>query len=514
VEEYIIDPALTEESPIGEKMLQRKLLIIQVLVFVIPFLIFSFIINEGRLLMTVPQLIMYVINLFLILTAFIILRQIFDRFQHIAVTLEKVDAGEISALPYRKDLDELRGVTVAFNNVMGKFEKTVEELRVCRLTIEKDAMERLSIQEALRESESRLKSLLASTEDIIVMQDLDGKILYYNAPPRYGIAEKDVIGKTPYDVFDAGRAQWFMEHIRRVTTTLKSEPSETKIVRQGKSYWLLLLTSPVVNDMTHQVTAVTTIARNITDRKQMEEKINNTRRLESLGILAGGIAHDFNNLLTAILGYIGLAMMNLTPGESVHDKLQSAESASLRAKDLTQRLIALSPGAILIKEELSLADLMKKRSGIVLSGSTMKSDVNITDDLWPVSADKEQIGQVLDNLLMNAIEASSHGDTVTLHAANTISTIEDGLPIDPGRYVRMSVEDNGRGIPQDNLSRVFDPYFTTKELGATKGMGLGLAVCHSIIRRHNGCITVDSAEGHGTTFSIYMPALEASSATE
>ncbi len=499
---------LINRSGTEEQKLKYKLLIIQVLVFVIPFLVFSFILYQSQLSLEISQMAMYAINLVLVLAGFIILRQIFDTFHHIAETIKKAEAGDIADLSIHKDVAELRDITTSFNNLMEKFEKTAETLRVCRLSLERESTDREKAEQALIESEARMKSLLASTEDMIFMQDRNGKILYYNAPPQYGLKEEDVVDKTPYNVFDSETAGRFMEHLCRVVNTCKSVTSEEKIVWQDKTMWFLLLTSPVTDDATGDVTAVTTISRNITERKRMEEEMIKYRKLESVGILAGGIAHDFNNLLTAILGYIDLAKMRLKPGEAAYEKLLSAEKASRQAKSLTNSFITFSPGGKPIKQKMVISGQIEDMVDLALSGSEIKKAMTIAEDLWPADVDEGQIGQVIHNLTVNAKEASSPGDTITINAENIITASSDGLPVAPGKYIRLSIRDHGNGIPKENLSRIFDPYFTTKEMGARKGMGLGLSVCHSIIEKHDGCITVESEEGKGTTFRVYLPASE------
>jgi len=503
-----MNPLFLKRSGIEEQILQYKLLIIQVLIFVIPFLVFSFILYQSNLSLEISQMLMYAINLVLVLAGFIILRQIFDTFHRIAVTIKKVEVGEISDLTIHKDVAELRDITTSFNNLMEKFEKTAATLQVCRLSLERESTDREKAEQALRESEARLKSILTSTEDMIFMQDRNGKILYYNAPSRYGLKEEDVIEKTLDDIVDSDTASRLMEHLCRVVNTCESVTSEERIVWQGKTLWFLLLTSPVTDDATGEVTAVTTISRNITERKRMEEEMVKFRKLESVGILAGGIAHDFNNLLTAILGYIDLAKMRLKPGEAAYEKLLSAEKASRQAKSLTNSLITFSPGGKPIKQKMTITGLIEDMVHLAMSGSKTKSDMTIVEDLWPVDVDEGQIGQVIHNLTVNAKEASLSGDIIMIHAENIVTKPEDGLPVVPGKYIRLSIRDHGSGIPKENLSKIFDPYFTTKEMGARKGMGLGLSVCHSIIQKHDGCIAVESEEGKGTVFYVCLPASE------
>jgi two-component system cell cycle sensor histidine kinase/response regulator CckA len=504
----VMSQSLFKKSGIEEQKLRHKLLIIVVLIFILPFLVLSLILYQSNFAMEISHLTMYAINLVLVLAGFIILRQIFDIFHRMAMTFKKAEAGEKVAITIHEDVTELRDIATSFNNLMEKFENTAESLRVTRLNLESESTERAKAELALRESEARLKSLLASTEDIIIMQDHFGRILYYNAPIRYGLTEEEVVGKTLYDLFDSDIASRLMERIHQVMITLKSVTSEEQIVWKGETEWHLFLISPVIDDVTGQVSAVTIIARNITDRKSMEEEMLKVQKLESIGILAGGIAHDFNNLLTAILGYIDLAKMYLKPGDAAYEKLVSAEKASHRAKDLTQRLITFSRGGMPVKRTMTVTNLIKDTVHLALSDSEISCDLAISQDLCSVEVDEGQIRQVLQNLTVNAKEATPSGGTITIKAENITIAPEDGLPVSAGKYIRVSIQDRGSGIPKENLSKIFDPYFTTKEMGAQKGMGLGLSVCYSIIQRHGGCITVDSEEGKGTVFNVYLPVSE------
>ncbi len=236
------------------------------------------------------------------------------------------------------------------------------------------------------------------------------------------------------------------------------------------------------------------------EKQRIEEELFRTRHLESLGILAGGIAHDFNNLLTAILGNTSLAKMLTDRGNKVHARLEEVEKASIRARDLTQQLLTFSKGGAPIKKVTSIADVICDSTRFAMRGSKSRYRFNIMDGLWPVEVDEGQISQVISNITINADQAMPEGGEVTVTVENLTLGRDQIVPLQPGRYIRISIADSGSGIAEEHLSKIFTPYFTTKP----KGSGLGLATSYSIINKHGGAIKVESAEGAGTTFRIYL----------
>lgn len=246
------------------------------------------------------------------------------------------------------------------------------------------------------------------------------------------------------------------------------------------------------------------IIRDITKKKLEMEEMEKARRLESLGVLAGGIAHDFNNILTAIAGNIGLGKIGLNEDSKNFAFLQDAEKAIFRARDLTQQMLTFSKGGLPIKENCSIKEFIQESVNFVCHGSTISCDFNINDDLWAVVADKGQLNQVFNNLIINSQEAMPHGGKVEVKADNIIVFLNEHLPLAPGKYVKIVIKDQGIGIPKKILSKIFDPYFTTKQ----RGSGLGLASVYNIIKNHEGWIDVDSIPEIGTTFTIYLPAAE------
>ena len=251
--------------------------------------------------------------------------------------------------------------------------------------------------------------------------------------------------------------------------------------------------------------------RDITERKMaeerkiarlIEEERVKTQRLESLGVLAGGIAHDFNNILTVLMGNISFALQFLNPSDKLYNNLTEAEKAVFLAQDLTMQLLTFSKGGAPVKTILPIAAVIREAAEFALRGSNVRCDFVIPEGLKPVEADEGQIRQVIHNLVINSLQAMPNGGSISIRCANTTIGQEDSLSLKEGSYVRVSVEDKGIGIPEEHLSMIFDPFFTTKQ----KGSGLGLATSYSIIKKHDGLITVNSALGRGTTFDIYLPA--------
>lgn len=232
--------------------------------------------------------------------------------------------------------------------------------------------------------------------------------------------------------------------------------------------------------------------------------------MDSIGLLAGGIAHNFNNILTAIAGNLSLAKMYAKPGQEVFDILSEAEKATLRAKNLVYQLLTFSKGGLPIKKPVSLAKLAQDAADFALSGSDIKLDLSVQDDLWMVNADEIQISQVITNLAENARQAMNKGGSIEITMQNVLIDQISALPLKQGGYVKIAVADQGTGISEDQIRKVFDPFFTTKK----EGTGLGLAASYSIIKKHDGHITVQSTPGSGTVFEVYLPAHQDKKADE
>ena len=268
------------------------------------------------------------------------------------------------------------------------------------------------------------------------------------------------------------------------------------LVARGGNERIVAVTASAIRDPLSRVIGTVFVFKDVTDWIRMERELLRAQKLESIGILAGGIAHDFNNILTGVLGNVSLARALSGPSDSIQDRLVEAEKALVRARDLTMQLLTFARGGMPVKKTASIRELIVDSASFVLRGSRAQCEFQIPDDLWPVEVDPGQICQVIQNLVLNADQAMPGGGTIAVWAAND----DDGEG--GAGAVRLSVRDQGIGIPEEHLERIFDPYFTTKP----GGTGLGLATSYSIVRNHGGTLTVESRQGAGATFHVLLPA--------
>ncbi len=279
-------------------------------------------------------------------------------------------------------------------------------------------------------------------------------------------------------------------------------PRHTRMVgRNGRMRLVEGRLIPVSDSSSKRVGAVL-VLRDITESQHIEEQLQRAAKMESVGILAGGIAHDFNNILTAILSNLTLLELDLRDTPAVTPMLKEAILATKRAGELTQQLLTFSKGGDPVRTAVQLDDVLKEAALFSSRGSNVKVEFDMPSDLWPADVDKAQIGQVIQNLVINANQAMPSGGTIRIVASNRHVDPGAHSVLAEGDFVCISVADTGAGIAPENIERIFDPYFTTK----VQGNGLGLATVFSIIRRHQGHIEVSSTQGQGTTFAFWLPA--------
>ncbi|RMG46508.1 MAG: PAS domain S-box protein [Acidobacteria bacterium] len=372
-----------------------------------------------------------------------------------------------------------------------------------------ETAERRRAEAALRESEERYRDLVEGVDAIVwecdpetmrftFVSERARDILGY--PVERWLTEKDfwIRHVHPDDrdaVIDA-----FLAAARQGQ---HHEIEYRAMAADGRIVWLRNIVRVVRADR-GTIRQIRGLMIDITEHKRMEEELLKAQKLESLSILAGGIAHDFNNLLMGILGNLSLARLSVSPGDKLNERLEAAEKATLRARDLTQQLLTFAKGGAPIKETASIEHLIADTAEFALRGSNVRCDMKLPEDLWPVEVDEGQMSQVIQNLIINADQAMPQGGVLRIEAENVTVSSGGDLPLPPGKYVKVSFTDQGVGIPEEHLSKVFDPFFTTKQ----KGSGLGLATAYSVIKRHGGHITVKSTLGRGTTFTLYLPASE------
>lgn len=294
---------------------------------------------------------------------------------------------------------------------------------------------------------------------------------------------------------------------------------ETEIIlnKDGQEYYYHVQITPLLKKGPHPFGYLVVI-RDLTEKKRIEllqrkieDEIVKNQKLESLGLLAGGIAHDFNNALAVILSNVQVIKLSLLKGKDVTKHLDTTEATILKAAALTKQLMTFTKGGLPVRKIATLPKLIQDTVNFALLGSNVKAEYFFDPEIWPANIDEAQIGQVINNLTINAIQAMPEGGTLKIYLENLSFSDPIAAPISKGNYLKITIEDQGIGILPENLPRIFDPYFTTK----TTGTGLGLTTSFTIIKRHDGYLTVDSTPGVGTVFKIYLPALaEAAVAVE
>ncbi len=381
--------------------------------------------------------------------------------------------------------------------------------------IARDITERKKADLALSAEKDRLAITLKSIGDAVISTDPEGRIILFNemAEQLTGWHHADAIGRQITDVTVLVNELTGQPEENPVSRILKSEAKSLKdsglcLISRDGSRFIVADSAAEVTDSDGNRIGTVLVLRDITDRRKIQAERLKNQKIESLGILAGGIAHDFNNFLTAILGNISLTRLSLEKHQTDRMELllREAESATLKARELTRQLLTFSKGGTPVKQTASITDLLKDTAAFILRGTGCLLETDIDPALSPAEVDEGQISQVVNNLILNAVQAMPGGGTVTLKADTILMDSESAriLSISPGRYIRIQIADQGTGISPEHLSNIFDPYFTTKKMGS----GLGLATSYSIIKKHDGAISVTSEPGAGTEFTVYLPASE------
>lgn len=374
------------------------------------------------------------------------------------------------------------------------------ELQQLNQQLEDKVIERT---QKLKASEQNFRALAENSSDGILIAKNPDTYIYanYRMSIITGYSEAELMSMTCKDIIIPADAEKISVKCRKRMNSGKpfSEQFETCILSKDKREVPVEITTS--GTVWEGEPAIMIFFRDVTERKKKVEDIIRKDKLDSVGVLAGGIAHDFNNLLTGILGNISMVLLETANNIKHHSLLVDAEKAALRARDLTWQLLTFSKGGAPLKETSSLNEIINESAMFAVRGSKVTCDIIIPDDIGLVDVDKGQFSQVIHNLVINAKQAMENGGTIVISAENTEVSSSDNLPLNAGKYVKISVKDTGIGIPMDIQSKIFDPYFTTKEGGS----GLGLASVYSIVKNHDGYITVESKSGGGTIFYIYLP---------
>lgn len=392
----------------------------------------------------------------------------------------------VTARPFRNEDGAVIGIVESFQDITGL------KLAEAALAAEKE----------------RLLVTLKSIADGVIAVDMQGRVLLINDTARTltGWRQESAIGLELtailhlLDVRDRRQAIDPLAPNPPAPTGEESGGQAICVARDGWERPVSFSVSPI-HDRRHEVIGFVLVFQDVTEKLKVATEVARMQKLESVGLLAGGVAHDFNNILTAIMNNLTLARL-MDSREKLLEKIDSTEAAVLKAKELTGQLLTFARGGAPVKTVLSLGHLVRDCVEFNLRGSNVGSDIAIDEGLRAVAVDATQMHQVISNLVINAAQAMPAGGVISIALGNCTIGQDDSERVRAGCYVKLSVRDQGQGISEERIDKIFDPYFTTKR----EGSGLGLATVNSIIAKHDGYIFVESGVGWGTEFTIYLPA--------
>ncbi|MFW6147175.1 MAG: response regulator [Thermodesulfobacteriota bacterium] len=379
--------------------------------------------------------------------------------------------------------------------------------------VARDISFRIEAEEALKQSESKYRELVQNANSIILRRDPHGCITFFNeyAQKFFGYTETEIIGKNQIGTIVPDKDSKGQD-LTALVRDIGEHPEqymthENENMRRSGERVHVAWTNKAIRDDQGNIVEILCIGNDITERKRLEEELQQAQKMEAIGTLAGGIAHDFNNLLMGIQGYASLTLMDIDSSHPHYERLKGIERMVQSGADLTKQLLGFAKGGKYQVRTTNLNALIQKSSEMF--GRTKKEIIIHTkfkDDIWPVEVDQGQIQQVMINLYVNAWQAMPGGGDLHIETDHAVLTEPDlkAYQLDPGNYVKIAVTDTGCGMDEATQQRIFDPFFTTKEMG--RGTGLGLATVYGIIKNHDGFITVNSSKGKGSTFTICLPA--------
>ncbi len=388
---------------------------------------------------------------------------------------------------------------------ISKFEAGGEKVLTVRL---RDVSEKQLAERGMRE----LAAIVRWSDDAIVGENLEGVITSWNggAEKIYGYSAEEVIGKHASLLLPPERHDEVAQNISRAHAGEGFRMDTTRLAKDGRLIDVSLTVSPI-RDSKGEVAGMSTSARDISERKKLEEQLRQSQKMEAIGRLAGGIAHDFNNLLSIIVGYTYVLQTSLPEDDTLRGSAQQVMHAAEKASALTRQLLAFSRRQVMQTEVIDVNDILSSMEKLLprLIGEDVDLRVVRAPDVPHVKADPSQIEQVLMNLVVNARDAMPNGGKLTIETADVyfdpLEAAHHGVK--PGRYLLLAVSDTGMGMDAQTRSQIFEPFFTTKEPG--RGTGLGLATVYGIVSQSNGYIWVYSEPGQGSTFKIYLPSTAA-----
>ena len=407
---------------------------------------------------------------------------------------------------YRRELESL-------------VDERTADLKTANQKLLQEIEQRKNTEEALRKSEGRYRTILEDIEEGYFECDLKGRLTFFNDPlcRMMGFSRAELLGMDGRHFMSETSARKITDRFQRITSegdVVKT--TELEIFRRDQAHRNIEISASLICNRHRKPAGFRGLISDVTERLQaererrrMELKFQQVQRLEGLGTLAGGVAHDFNNLLMGIQGNVSVLLLDSLPESELHENLQSIQQCVESGAKLTQQLLGFARGGKYVVEPTDLNGIVRSTSE--LFGRTRKEIIifeNYEDEIWAVNVDQKQIEQVLLNIYINAWQAMPNGGELYLRTENVILDDQRGKLFHtlPGKYVKISIKDNGEGMDEATMQRIFEPFFTTKAIGT--GTGLGLASAFGIIKNHNGYIDVHSRPGNGAVFTIFLPATE------
>lgn len=427
---------------------------------------------------------------------FLLVRSISKPMEDLSPLAKVIKGGGWNGVLVPSGADEIKDLAENINTMSQSLHKTIQQCR--------------DVEKTLRTSEHKYRFLTEHTSDVIWNLDENLRFDYISpSDERFrGFKQEEVLGTTVWDNVDPADLDVLKRESRKYADEIRNgtgKPSKTyelHLKRKDGDPVLAEVTVTAYCDDAGHIIGYHGTVHDIRERRRLEEERNKVERLQSVGTLAGGIAHDFNNILMGLFGNIELAKDLLPPDSHAHKLLDDAGCSMSRAVRLTKQLLVFSKGGNPQKDaNVDLESLVREVSEFDLSGSNVKLNFTCVENLWTASVDKGQIEQVVSNIVINARQAMPDGGTVHVHLNNVELQDDEIGQLRAGQYVKVSIRDEGAGIPEDIQKRIFEPYFTTKQMGN----GLGLATAYSIVAKHGGSLNVDSREGSGATFTFLLP---------
>ena len=419
-----------------------------------------------------------------------------EALRHLAVFRKTIETGIDSVFEY----------SLSENGKTSFFEAAISKLNDSEvISIVRDITKRVDAETALKNSEKRFRDLADLLPEAIFETDMNMIYTYANkkAFEIFGYNQNDFDkGILCLDLIIPSERELGRQNImRKFHGDVEASSEYTGLRKDGTTFPILLHSSPLFKD--GLPSGIRGIVIDMTIQKRIDESFYQTQKLESIGLLAGGIAHDFNNLILGLFGSVEIARNEIASGncESAENALCNSMTAFNRAKDLTHQLLTFAKGGIPNKKTGDIKKTIQESAQFALSGSNIAYKFEYEDNLPLCNFDPNQISQVIENIVINAKQAMSDRGTILIKAESTAADKNLNEFIYSGKYIKISIKDSGIGIPEEYRKKIFDPFFTTKP----NGSGLGLATSWSIIKRHDGVLTLESELGKGSTFSIYLP---------